>query len=1186
MLQVTTASSLSPLATALAGVLDEPLADSLAAEWVAVPSAAMGRWLALELARFLGASHVDGLRGTRSEDGEIGEAGSVSPRDDGVVANVHFTYPGALRQCVLGSCGTRWLADPWQVDRLVWAVLDVLQAGQGDGQLGPMARLPDGATWFTRARRLADLFDRYALWRPHMVAQWHDGRDVDASGRRLAEHQRWQPHVWRCVRRAVGVPSPPERLPELLEQLCAGRLSLEIPSRLAVFGVTAIPGGTHFLELLEALAVDRQVHLLLLDPSPAASERARRGGVSSAGRRVSESALAERAADPLEGTAEHPLLRSWGRPVRERNAILATSLSPTATVTRLPDGAGTPARTVLERLQQDIRADRAPAGDFVPEPGDRSIAMHSCHGPERQVDVLRDAVTHLLAEDPALREEDIVVLCPAISQFAPLVMAGFGPSAEGSTSGSRAVPDVMMTTAAGNTAAGNTAARTPPAPLGPARPQLRYRIADRSLRETSPVLGALDSLLELVAGRCTVSDVLAFAAMAPVRHRFDFDDEALTTLEHWAKATNVRWGLDGPHRARWGLPGELAANSWRSGLDQVLMGVAVSDGDLQLAVGSIAPLGVEGDEIAVAGRFADLIAGVEQLVERAGSPRPLAQWCSLLADAVDQFFAVDTDTRWQIEQVEQLLRCLVDEAVVASSASTAMLALADVRRLLADRLRGSPARSDFFRGGVTVTSLLPLRGLPYRVVCVLGLDEAALVGSSPAADGDDLVDAEPRPGDPDARGELRQALLHALLAAGERIVITRTGRDPRTNAPVPPSTACAELQGAVLATVASAWRADYGARLETVHPCQPFDARCFTPGALGRPGAWSFDPQALAAATAYIGDRSDPSRDSSTPRGAVLVDPTPARSRVVTLAELTAFLEHPVAFYLRERLGLFLARDDTDLEDDLFVSVSSLAQWAMADRLLTARVVGTSPDRWAHVERARGQLPPGGFGELEVARLQARVDDLLASAAVIGVDADLDVRYPVDVVLDDGTQVVGTVVGGCRSDPPGPAKVTVSRSSPKQHLATWLALLALTGTDPTVCWRSVVVRREEKGDGIDSLQLVVPGDTPAERWRRAVAGLAVAVDCYHRGEREAVPLFPKLSWALHRDRGIPEAWRTGRGQGDGEDVATRIAFGPVELEALLAVPAGHDDPPGPGSGRVLRYAHYLWGAVDETAMVL
>ena len=527
----------------LAEVLAEPLGDPMSAEWVAVPTLGMRRWLALELAGSLGASGPG--------------AG------DGIAANIAFLFPGALRQAVLRA-GSDASADPWHVDSLVWAVLEVLRSRGSDDRLGSLTHLPVGATWFGRARHLADLFDRYAVRRPELVLQWSAGRDVDGTGRPLEKNDRWQPYLWRLVRAEIGAPSPPERLPGLLSDLRAGTLALELPPRLAFFGLTTLPSGAPFLELIEAVSVAREVHLLLLDPSPQATARVRE--VTRASRRPP--ALL-RADDESDAVVRHPLLRSWGRPYRERTVLLSSAESPSLpSPSPLESGEELAGDTLLARVQHDLRVDCVPAADFDLDPDDRSIQVHSCHGRTRQVQVLRDAILHLLSENPTLHEEDIVVLCPAIDEFVPLVEAGFGISDE----------DSMVTATS-------------------ATPRLRYRITDRSLLDANPVLAALDSLLALLSGRFAASEVLEFVSLPAVRRRFEFDDDALSTIADWIVGTNVRWGLDGQHRAAWGLPSGFDANSWRVALDRLLMGVAVSDDDLGLAPGGIAPLGVEGSGI-------------------------------------------------------------------------------------------------------------------------------------------------------------------------------------------------------------------------------------------------------------------------------------------------------------------------------------------------------------------------------------------------------------------------------------------------------------------------------------------------------------------------------------------------------------------------------------------------------------
>ena len=1122
MLYLSSAGAIGPLARALADVLVEAPDDPMTPDWVAVGTAGMQRWLALELARFLGASGA----GT----------------GDGVAANITFTFPDALRQAVLSAGRAAGSNDPWHVDHLVWAVLDVLDAAAHDDRLGPLLALPDGATRFGRARRLADLFDRYAVRRPELVAQWHAGNDVDATGRVLDNHDLWQPHLWRLVRARIGSPSPVERLPELLEQLRAGALLLDLPKRLAVFGVMSLPGGTPFVDLVEALAASREIHLFLLDPSPAATARVRAATQVSP---PSDDLL--RVDDRSDEVVRHPLLRSWGRPYRERTVQLAAA--DVAEPSPIDTAECKRPATLLARVQDDLHADVAPAGDFDPEPEDQSIQVHSCQGLARQVEVLRDAILHLLADDPTLREDDIVVLCPAIAQFAPIVEGGFGPSIEQGGD----VPDGSA-------------------------PRLRYRITDRSLRESSGVLSAFEALLELVSGRSTATELLAFVALAPVRRRFQLDDEALTVIAEWSAMTNVRWGFDGEHRERWGVPAEFTANSWRATLDRVLLGVAVSDDDLGLASGEIAPLGVEGSDITVAGRFADLVARLQALTGDLARPRPASEWCQTLSDIAEQFLAVDIAQQWQLEQLGRIITEIGEQAVVGNQPATTELTLADVSRMLADRLQGMPKRSDFFRGGVTVSSLTPLRGVPFRVVCLLGFDDAGTSGGPGQAHGDDLAALAPRLGDRDPRSETRQALLEAVLAAGEHLVITRTGRDIRTNRDVPPAVAYAELRDTIMATLSSSSRTSFEGRIETVHPRQSFDDRCFEPGALNRPGPWSFDPGALAGAVARA-DRiaADQSTTTTLPVSEL------ETSTVITLGELRSFFNHPVKAFLRGHLGLHLTTDDGNPSDDLPTAIGGLERWSVMNRLVTARLAGRSTDEWEHYERALGTLPPGGLGDLEVAKITSEVDGLLDAAVALGIDPTLDNRLAVDVGLADGTRIVGEVAIHCPDPMPGPAVITPSRAAPKQHLAAWLDLMALMANDPESCWRSTVVRRAERGDKTDALEIIGKGSTAEERRGSALIGLEVAVDCYRRGWREPIPLFSKLSPRLYAGDAKADDWNAFGGGGDGDDESNQIAFGKLTFDELCSVPARPDDPDGPETGRAERFATYLWSAVEASS---
>ncbi len=412
MMHLYSAESAGPLSERLAGVLSSVPGDPMTPEWLAVPSDGMRRWLTLELARHLGASGPD--------------------RSDGVAANVGRALPGDLRKAVLSVGRVRGEHDPWRIDQLVWSVLDVLAEETYQPDLWAASTAWVGPAGYATARRIADLFDRYHLHRPGMVRRWSEGHDVDATGRPLTDHSRWQAALWRQVRERVGEPSPPERLPGVLERLRQGEPLLELPPRLSFFGFTLLPAGD-FLEVTRAVAVQREIHVFLLEPTRFDTAALRRSSPLPTGGgarlRVNESTAS---------LVNHPLLRSWGRLHRETALLLADAVADGAEIERVAEsGPPDPAPTLLGRLQHDIRVNAAPAPTLTVDPTDRSVQFHACFGDVRQVEVLRDAVLHLLAAPGSdLTEDDIVVLCPALDRFAPLIEAVFGGSAEASPASS------------------------------------------------------------------------------------------------------------------------------------------------------------------------------------------------------------------------------------------------------------------------------------------------------------------------------------------------------------------------------------------------------------------------------------------------------------------------------------------------------------------------------------------------------------------------------------------------------------------------------------------------------------------------------------------------------------------------------------------------------------------------------
>lgn len=1124
MLHVHRAERADALISALRSLLADPLPDPFAAEVVSVPTRGVERWLTQRLSAGLGVSGPD--------------------RADGICANVDFPGPRRLLgDAVAAASGIDPLTDPWLPERAVWTLLEVVDGCLAEDWLATLrthlsvdedARR---ARRFSAVRHIAGLYDRYALLRPEMVRAWARGDDAG-----VPVEATWQAELWRRLRTRIGVPDPAERLEDACARLRAAPGLVDLPARLSVFGLTRLPAA--HLQVLDALAAHRDVHLFLLHPSPVLWERI-----------APLAPVVRRREDPTANLPANRLLASWGNDARELQLVLAQT-SGRADVHH-PVATG-PATSLLHRVQAGVRDDVRPPGpplrghaDERPRlaEGDRSIEVHACHGRARQVEVVRDAILHLLEDDRTLELRDVIVMCPDIETFAPLIQATFGAG------------DVVADDEDDAAAARLDGARPP---------GLRVRLADRSLRQTNPILNVVGTLIDLAEQRLTASQVLDLADREPVRRRFRLDDDALARIEDWVAASGIRWGLDAPHRKPYKLDG-LDAGTWRKGLDRVLVGVTMTEDDERL-FGGVLPLDdVESGVIDLAGRFAELLDRLQAALDALSGPKPIEAWAEALAEAADALTETAPLDGWQRAELERILDAVVDEA---RGAAATTLSLPEIRALLADRLMGRPTRANFRTGHLTICTLVPMRSVPHRVVCLLGLDDAVFPRKS-NRDGDDLVLEDPHVGDRDSRAEDRQQLLDALMAATDRLVITYTGNDERTNVERPPAVPVGELLDVVDRTAVAHDGSDLRDHLVVRHPLQPFDPRNYLAGALRTEAPWSFDRITLDGARALDAPRSV--APAFLP-AALADDPSP----VLELDRLVQFAERPVRAFLRQRLGMSVADFSDEVEDALPIELDGLEQWQVADRLLAARMGGTRLERAIDAEVARGSLPPGELALPVIRRVQSAVEDLAATAEqLIGGRAE---PTSVDIKLRLGERSLsGTVPRVCAGTL---LLVTYSRVGPRHRLAAWVRWLALTAAHPERGYESLVVgraRRGVRGADITTVRLTPP---PGDAGAYAREQLDVLLDLYARGMREPLPLYALTSAAYAdavrsgadaRDQAA-KAWESGwMIPGEDREPEHELVLGGVRTFDEVLLPGARDEPwQEDEPSRFGRYARRLW----------
>ncbi len=1071
------------LADGLGALLSKPLDDPFAEELVIVPAKGVERWLSQRLSHILGRGHAA----------------------DGVCAGIAFRNPRSLIAEITGTADD----DPWSPDAVVWPLLDVIDESLdedwcktlathlGHFEHGEEKDLRQGRRYAV-ARRIAGLFASYARQRPRLLIDWLEGRTGD-----LDEDLTWQPPLWRAL--VASIPADP---PHIRHEKTIARLRespADLPSRLSLFGHTRLP--VTDIELLDALSAHHDLHLWLPHPSDNLwkSLAGLHGPIP-------------RRDDTSHRQVGHPLLATLGRDLRELQRRL-----PTDTQTDEYFGGRDYPATLLGWLQSDIAANAVrPEGRVLAE-ADRSVQVHSCHGPARQIDVLREVLLGLLSDDPTLEPRDILVMCPDIETYAPLINADFG------------LGDVVHG-------------------AHPAH-RLRVRLADRSLVQTNPLLGVAAQLLMLAGSRVTASEVLNLAQTAPVRARFGFTDDDLEGITRWVRQANIRWGFDQEHRRPFGV--DFVHNTWRFGIDRVLAGVAMSD-DSHAWIDSTLPLDdVSSNRVELAGQFAEYIDRLQRVVDSLTGARALRDWLAALIDGITVLARVDDNDLWQTSQLQ---REFGEVLATAGPRAGTLMRLPDIKALLGQHLAGRPTRANFRAGTLTVCTMVPMRSVPHRVVCLVGLDDGVFPRLG-IVDGDDALARSPMTGERDIRSEDRQLLLDAIGAAGETLVITYTGANEYSGQARPPAIPLAELLDAIDLTT----QANVRDRIVVRHPLQPFDVRNVERGALVPGVPFSFDPTVLRAAQVAIGERAEQPKFISGPL------PPPPPDDVV-LADLITFFKDPVKGFFRA-LEYTLPWDVDGVEDAMPVDINALEEWTVGDRMLNDMLRGMTPVQAQQAEWRRGTLPPGQRGWQKAKEIRAQVE-LLAAAAQQCRRAEAQ-AYDVDIDLGSGRRLAGTVspVFGTRL-----VSVRFSKLDGRHVLESWIPLLALIAHDPTRDWCAVCIGRQKRGTTPRVDGLGWPDDAAVEVIRELVA-------IYDAGRREPIPLPIKTSyaWAVARHCGddpVREAqyrWKSNdRYPGEDQAPAHLRAWGKGTRLADLMQPLR----PGEGydgeNNRLGAYAARLW----------
>jgi exodeoxyribonuclease V gamma subunit len=1093
-----------------------PLAHPFEREQILVQSPGMAQWLKLELAKAFG-----------------------------IAANIDFPLPASF----IWEMFTQVLADvprqsPYNKGAMSWQLMTILPALLERPAFAPLAAYlgsdetkpeaePEQVRLWQLCQQIADLFDQYLVYRPDWIARWEQGEGLSQELAGVSG-QEWQPELWReLVARTLALSPSGYHRANLYEEFIhelerTADLPGKLPQRVFVFGISALP--PRYVEALQALGSRVEVHLFITNPCRYYwGDLLDRKTLA----RLESKLKPGTDLETLQGPA-NPLLASMGKLGRDYlHQLMELEVPQIEAFVDIDELDANGNVRLLRAIQHDVLtlAERG-AGHFDLDssqhksPLDRadgSLQIHACHGPMRELEVLHDRLLALFEQDPTLTPKDVVVMMPDVNSYGPYIQAVFG-----------------------------------------ARGLIPFAVSDRAASQESPLLQSFLALLRLPNARFGAGELLAILEVPAVLRRFELGDDEFNQLRVWVQETGIRWGLDDAYPERFDLP-RLSGNSWLFGLRRMLLGFAMGEGEpvagirpyvdnmggQQGPIPAILPYAdIEGQQGLALGKLAWFVDSLAEFLPRLQQDQSLPEWSACLNALLERFYLADEEE----ERLLQLIRSQLAEwqAQLGEARFEHPIGPSLLQDYLGNVLGEQRSSQRFLAGQVNFCTLMPMRSIPFRQVCLLGMNDGVYPRTL-APMGFDLMAVASRRGDRSRRDDDRYLFLEALLSAQQGLYISYQGFSAEDNSEKVPSVLLAELvdyvrQGFVLAGDEDLPDEASGERLlkhlVVRHPLTPYSHSYFYPKSGS--GLFTYAADWLPALNPIPGAANFQS-------GELPLPPEWGKEQGLELAELLRFYRQPAKYFLNRRLKVWFELNEANIEDSEPFELDGLQHYQLKSLLLASHLEeGNSPERSDSVNKRRerlrlsGQLPQGWFGSLLLDDLDEQMGKLAERVRpwVAGDDETQQQAVEIDIALTQG-QLQGWI------DTQKGRQLIIKPGSfnGKDLLLGWIQHLCLALSQAP---GDTLLLDAKQGWRLP----VLPADEARPR-------LAALVALWQQGMKRPLPFFPNTAWdwlkAAEKEPDKPEAadkaaltrfqggWQL---QGEGEDPYVARCFPALDDEVL------------------------------------
>ncbi|MFV0576172.1 MAG: exodeoxyribonuclease V subunit gamma [Vibrio sp.] len=974
----------------------EPLDNPFEAEQILVQSPGMSQWLKMELAK-----------------------------EFGVAANLNFPLPATfiwqLFTQVLPEVPKR---SAFNKEAMTWKLMKLLPEKLAEPEFAPLKRYltddDDQSKRYQLAEKIADIFDGYLVYRPEWIAAWEREEVVEELN---GEHP-WQPILWKALYdKTLGLKQSHyhranmyDRFIEILAAYQNGDVHLQhkLPKRLFVFGITALP--PRYIDALRALGEHIDVHLMFTNPCRyywgdlkdrtylaklAAQTRQCNGSDETTlwlKGSIEDNELSEVATLHTKDAVGNSLLASMGKLGRDNLYLLsqqeANDIDAFVDINN---------NNLLHSIQQDIYElqehqddnKSAHTSDYKPviSPEDTSLQVHVCHSPMREVEVLHDRLLAMFDADPSLKPRDIIVMVADINAYSHAIQAVFGNAPN-----ERFIP---------------------------------YSISDRSVDQENPIIQAFMRLMALPSKRCHASELLELLEVPAVMDKFEISEDEFERVSMWVQEVGIRWGLDEKTGSQFDLPQHESSkqNTWLFGIERMLLGYAMPE-----AAGLYQSLTneqmasfeeVQGMEAELAGKVAKFVRQLQLYRDRLSNAQTYTNWHHYLLSMLDDFFLVELEGEVVLNSIRHSVDQLGEQLTDAAIGKDEVMSPQVLEQYLQNHLSGARVSQRFLAGQVNFCTLMPMRSIPFKAVCLLGMNDGLYPRTVPA-DGFDLIQTRTRQGDRSRRDDDRYLFLEALLSAQDYLYISYVGRSIQDNSEKEPSVLVAELMEYCQQNYALDGYQDQPSdesgkalvnELTHVHPLVPFSQEAFN----GQdPALTSYAKEWLPAAkmnNAAVTEEQDDFIQPLEPYFLQLEKGVNGQYEL-EVQDLLRFWRLPVKYFFNQRLKTYLDISLSSVQqideepfalnglDSYMFGESVLSFWQQqalqSGEDLSLGSFSHSIKTFLQRHQAQGNLPMANFGEIAAQTLLMSTEPLAQELLPFLSKslADIEVELEVPILLD------------------------------------------------------------------------------------------------------------------------------------------------------------------------------------------